>query len=282
MNEIVNMDSMTAPLTAEETTLLYTLTAGKTQKLMESLFAAFTEKVEEMRREFGDKVNQITVSVAQIKNSQTEYEKMINETSSVLNEIKSQSDKIAKATSENRIPQTDLDADRWIAEMYSKINTIARRRRTVSGIIIGQVYSTMCSKYGVDITAEYSKFRKVRGNASKLIMCSVNPTLRTRFEQALLTVAEDKSDGLPGSVLVRTMPREVREICQSISPKSPAYTFQKIYKEMRRRSKVNLDEYIKREGDLQIPYKKVAKSFYVYQSKFLRPLFDEVVRDMKK
>ena len=112
MNEIVNMDSMTAPLTAEETTLLYTLTAGKTQKLMESLFAAFTEKVEEMRREFGDKVNQITVSVAQIKNSQTEYEKMINETSSVLNEIKSQSDKIAKATSENRIPQTDLDADR--------------------------------------------------------------------------------------------------------------------------------------------------------------------------
>lgn len=284
MNEIanVNTEQLSAPISAEEGMLLYTLTAGKTQQLIQTLFATFNEKVEEMRREFGDKVNQMSTTLMQIKKSQSEFEKNLAGTAVMLTDLKEQSGKLVKMMSDKSVAQTTSDADRWIAEMYSKINTIARRRRTVSGVIIGMVYKTMCSKYGVDVDAEYSKYRKVRNNSSRLNMCSANPTLRTRFEQALLAVAEDKTVNMAGSVLVNTMPREVREICQSISQKPPCITFKEIYKEMCRRSGTNLDEYIRREGDLQIPYKRFAKSYYVYQSKSLRPLFNEVVNDMRK
>lgn len=284
MNEIanVNTEQLSAPISAEEGMLLYTLTAGKTQQLIQTLFATFDEKVEEMRREFGDKVNQMSTTLMQIEKSQSEFEKNLAETAVMLTDLKEQSGKLTKMMSDKPATQTTSDADRWIAEMYSKINTIARRRRTVSGIIIGMVYKTMCSKYGVDVDVEYSKYRKVRNNSSRLNMCSVNPTLRTRFEQALLAVAEDKTVNMAGSVLVNTMPREVREICQSLSQKPPCITFKEIYKEMCRRSGTNLDEYIRREGDLQIPYKRFAKSYYVYQSKSLRPLFNEVVNDMRK
>lgn len=284
MNEItnVNTEQLSAPISAEEGMLLYTLTAGKTQQLIQTLFATFDEKVEEMRREFGDKVNQMSTTLMQIEKSQSEFEKNLAGTAVMLTDLKEQSGKLAKMMSDKPVAQTTSDADRWIAEMYSKINTIARRRRTVSGVIIGMVYKTMCSKYGVDVDVEYSKYRKVRNNSSRLNMCSVNPTLRTRFEQALLAVAEDKTVNMAGSVLVNTMPREVREICQSISQRPPCITFKEIYKEMCRRSGTNLDEYIRREGDLQIPYKRFAKSYYVYQSKSLRPLFNEVVNDMRK
>lgn len=284
MNEItnVNTEQLSAPISAEEGMLLYTLTAGKTQQLIQTLFATFDEKVEEMRREFGDKVNQMSTTLMQIEKSQSEFEKNLVGTAVMLTDIKEQSGKLAKMMSDKPVTQTTSDADRWIAEMYSKINTIARRRRTVSGVIIGMVYKTMCSKYGVDVDVEYSKYRKVRNNSSRLNMCSANPTLRTRFEQALLAVAEDKTVNMAGSVLVNTMPREVREICQSLSQKPPCITFKEIYKEMCRRSGTNLDEYIRREGDLQIPYKRFAKSYYVYQSKSLRPLFNEVVNDMRK
>lgn len=284
MNEItnVNTEQLSAPISAEEGMLLYTLTAGKTQQLIQTLFATFNEKVEEMRREFGDKVNQMSTTLMQIEKSQSEFEKNLAGTAVMLTDLKEQSGKLAKMISDKPVAQTTSNADRWIAEMYSKINTIARRRRTVSGVIIGMVYKTMCSKYGVDVDVEYSKYRKVRNNSSRLNMCSANPTLRTRFEQALLAVAEDKTVNMAGSVLVNTMPREVREICQSISQKPPCITFKEIYKEMCRRSGTNLDEYIRREGDLQIPYKRFAKSYYVYQSKSLRPLFNEVVNDMRK
>lgn len=284
MNEIanVNTEQLSAPISAEEGMLLYTLTAGKTQQLIQTLFATFDEKVEEMRREFGDKVNQMSTTLMQIEKSQSEFEKNLTGTAVMLTDLKEQSGKLAKMMSDKPVTQTTSDADRWIAEMYSKINTIARRRRTVSGVIIGMVYKTMCSKYGVDVDVEYSKYRKVRNNSSRLNMCSVNPTLRTRFEQALLAVAEDKTVNMAGSVLVNTMPREVREICQSLSQRPPCITFKEIYKEMCRRSGTNLDEYIRREGDLQIPYKRFAKSYYVYQSKSLRPLFNEVVNDMRK
>lgn len=284
MNEItnVNTEQLSAPISAEEGMLLYTLTAGKTQQLIQTLFATFNERVEEMRREFGDKVNQMSTTLMQIEKSQSEFEKNLVGTAVMLTDLKEQSGKLAKMMSDKPVAQTTSDADRWIAEMYSKINTIARRRRTVSGVIIGMVYKTMCSKYGVDVDVEYSKYRKVRNNSSRLNMCSANPTLRTRFEQALLAVAEDKTVNMAGSVLVNTMPREVREICQSISQRPPCITFKEIYKEMCRRSGTNLDEYIRREGDLQIPYKRFAKSYYVYQSKSLRPLFNEVVNDMRK
>lgn len=284
MNEIanVNTEQLSAPISAEEGMLLYTLTAGKTQQLIQTLFATFDEKVEEMRREFGDKVNQMSTTLMQIEKSQSEFEKNLAGTAVMLTDLKEQSGKLAKMMSDKPVTQTTSDADRWIAEMYSKINTIARRRRTVSGVIIGMVYKTMCSKYGVDVDVEYSKYRKVKNNSSRLNMCSANPTLRTRFEQALLAVAEDKTVNMAGSVLVNTMPREVREICQSLSQKPPCITFKEIYKEMCRRSGINLDEYIRREGDLQIPYKRFAKSYYVYQSKSLRPLFNEVVNDMRK
>lgn len=284
MNEItnVNTEQLSAPISAEEGMLLYTLTAGKTQQLIQTLFATFDEKVEEMRREFGDKVNQMSTTLMQIEKSQSEFEKNLAGTAVMLTDLKEQSGKLAKMMSDKPVAQTTSDADRWIAEMYSKINTIARRRRTVSGVIIGMVYKTMCSKYGVDVDVEYSKYRKVKNNSSRLNMCSANPTLRTRFEQALLAVAEDKTVNMAGSVLVNTMPREVREICQSISQRPPCITFKEIYKEMCRRSGTNLDEYIRREGDLQIPYKRFAKSYYVYQSKSLRPLFNEVVNDMRK
>ena len=284
MNEIanVNTEQLSAPISAEEGMLLYTLTAGKTQQLIQTLFATFDKKVEEMRREFGDKINQMSTTLMQIEKSHSEFEKNLAGTAVMLTDLKEQSGKLAKMMSNKPVTQTTSDADRWIAEMYSKINTIARRRRTVSGVIIGMVYKTMCSKYGVDVDVEYSKYRKVRNNSSRLNMCSANPTLRTRFEQALLAVAEDKTVNMAGSVLVNTMPREVREICQSISQKPPCITFKEIYKEMCRRSGTNLDEYIRREGDLQIPYKRFAKSYYVYQSKSLRPLFNEVVNDMRK
>lgn len=284
MNEIanVNTEQLSAPISAEEGMLLYTLTAGKTQQLIQTLFATFDKKVEEMRREFGDKVNQMSTTLMQIEKFHSEFEKNLAGTAVMLTDIKEQSGKLAKMISDKPVAQTTSDADRWIAEMYSKINTIARRRRTVSGVIIGMVYKTMCSKYGVDVDVEYSKYRKVRNNSSRLNMCSANPTLRTRFEQALLAVAEDKTVNMAGSVLVNTMPREVREICQSISQRPPCITFKEIYKEMCRRSGTNLDEYIRREGDLQIPYKRFAKSYYVYQSKSLRPLFNEVVNDMRK
>ena len=284
MNEIVNVNTeqLSAPISAEEGMLLYTLTAGKTQQLIQTLFATFDKKVEEMRREFGDKINQMSTTLMQIEKSHSEFEKNLAGTAVMLTDIKEQSGKLAKMMSDKPVTQTTSDADRWIAEMYSKINTIARRRRTVSGVIIGMVYKTMCSKYGVDVDVEYSKYRKVKNNSSRLNMCSANPTLRTRFEQALLAVAEDKTVNMAGSVLVNTMPREVREICQSISQRPPCITFKEIYKEMCRRSGTNLDEYIRREGDLQIPYKRFAKSYYVYQSKSLRPLFNEVVNDMRK
>ena len=284
MNEItnVNTEQLSAPISAEEGMLLYTLTAGKTQQLIQTLFTTFDKKVEEMRREFGDKVNQMSTTLMQIEKSQSEFEKNLAGTAVMLTDLKEQSGKLVKMISDKPVAQTTSDADRWIAEMYSKINTIARRRRTVSGVIIGMVYKTMCSKYGVDVDVEYSKYRKVRNNSSRLNMCSANPTLRTRFEQALLAVAEDKTVNMAGSVLVNTMPREVREICQSISQRPPCITFKEIYKEMCRRSGTNLDEYIRREGDLQIPYKRFAKSYYVYQSKSLRPLFNEVVNDMRK
>lgn len=284
MNEIanVNTEQLSAPISAEEGMLLYTLTAGKTQQLIQTLFATFDKKVEEMRREFGDKVNQMSTTLMQIEKFHSEFEKNLAGTAVMLTDIKEQSGKLAKMISDKPVAQTTSDADRWIAEMYSKINTIARRRRTVSGVIIGMVYKTMCSKYGVNVDVEYSKYRKVRNNSSRLNMCSANPTLRTRFEQALLAVAEDKTVNMAGSVLVNTMPREVREICQSISQRPPCITFKEIYKEMCRRSGTNLDEYIRREGDLQIPYKRFAKSYYVYQSKSLRPLFNEVVNDMRK
>lgn len=285
MNEIANtnanMEQMTEPISAEEGMLLYTLTAGKIQKMMAKLFSTMDQKLEDMKVAMTDNFNSVYAELSDIKSSQLRTSDMDKITEEVRS-IKEQSGKLAKMMSDKPVTQTTSDADRWIAEMYSKINTIARRRRTVSGVIIGMVYKTMCSKYGVDVDVEYSKYRKVRNNSSRLNMCSANPTLRTRFEQALLAVAEDKTVNMAGSVLVNTMPREVREICQSISQKPPCITFKEIYKEMCRRSGTNLDEYIRREGDLQIPYKRFAKSYYVYQSKSLRPLFNEVVNDMRK
>ena len=173
MNEIVNMEKNTAPLTAEETTLLYTLSTkqivGLISKMYNNIKNDMSEFQSSIKSDFATLQAQTLMSTDSLKDA--------------IDSIKSSYVGIS--------PEAQADSERWIQDIYSKVESVASRQRTISGRVVGRVYTTMLSNYGININNEYSKFRKVRPG-SKLVMCSVSPMLRSKFEQALLEVAVEE------------------------------------------------------------------------------------------
>lgn len=256
-----NMNNVIAPLTSDETTFLYTVATKQLQTVIAKMFEAMQGEVADLKAELKDSLGVIEANVAKIRtDTQAAIEKV------------------------NTVPSpTEVlpdDAERWIRDMYSKAEVIATKQKTISGKILGRVYETMRSTYGVDIDNEYSKFRKVR-SGSKLTMCSVTPSLRTHFESALLSVADCPTTSLPQSIVVRRMPREVAEMCLEIAPSAPpAVTFRLICKEMERRSGIGINKFINTQRPF-MRYSKFAKSYFVYNSKTLRPIFESTVESMR-
>lgn len=278
MNDLVNMQDVVAPLTQEEKDLFYSLTTGRVETVITRLFTEMDEKIETMKKSFVDNINVIRTEVAELKQDKSSSSRSLELRLSNLDKTLSM---MCATHGRGTIEIINEDSERWIRDMYAKAETVATKHSTLSGKVFGRVYETMRSKYGIDVDVEYSKFRKVR-QGSKLIMCSVTPELRSKFEQALFSVASEKFKTMPQSVVAQRMPKGVKDACLSIKPDVvPTTTFRMICKEMEKRSGININDFINEQRPF-VKYKKFSKSYFVYGSKKLRPIFNKTVEDMRR